>query len=288
MEMAVEASKVGDAPRGRVLVLLDGSQMSYAALEAATDIARRTGADVLGVFVEEANLLRSAGYGFAREVGAASGVSRPFSTDLVEERMQRMAEHARKALAQAMSGQGGHHTLNIVRGEVVDVVLPLAGPEDVLVLGRTGWSSGYGARLGSTARTLIRKSPSRVLLWCKRPQSDRDRVVVFLNDHEPANQRAISAAADASRHRHLPVTLILPSDTELTNERVESIKRDLDVLGSGTRLRQLAGFDLSSIARILHEERATQLVMSRECSLFRAPGMEELVEGLNLPVTVTP
>ena len=49
---------------GRVLVLLDGSRMSYAALKAAAEIAGSTGADVLGVVVEEMNLLRSGGVGF--------------------------------------------------------------------------------------------------------------------------------------------------------------------------------------------------------------------------------
>src|SRR5690554_5627839 len=52
----------------RILVLLDGSRLSLAAMEAAADIARAQQAEVLGIFVEEANLLRSAGYGFAREV----------------------------------------------------------------------------------------------------------------------------------------------------------------------------------------------------------------------------
>ena len=73
---------------GRVLVLLDGSRMSYAALQAAVGIAANTGADVLGVFVEELNQLRSAGYGFAREVGGSSGISRPLAAGDVEQRRQ--------------------------------------------------------------------------------------------------------------------------------------------------------------------------------------------------------
>ena len=46
---------------GRVLVLLDGSRMSYAALQAAVGIAAKTGADVPGGFVGEVNSLRSTG-----------------------------------------------------------------------------------------------------------------------------------------------------------------------------------------------------------------------------------
>ena len=81
--------------RGRVLVLIDGSRMSYAALETAVDIAGKRGVDVLGVFVEELNLVRSAGYGFSREVGSVSGISRPLVPDILEQRKQRLADNAR-------------------------------------------------------------------------------------------------------------------------------------------------------------------------------------------------
>ncbi|MCS5560938.1 MAG: universal stress protein, partial [Marinobacter nauticus] len=67
----------------RILVLLDGSRRSLAALEAAADIARAQQAEVLGIFVEEVSLLRSAGYGFAREAGRSSGVARPMDVDAV-------------------------------------------------------------------------------------------------------------------------------------------------------------------------------------------------------------
>lgn len=137
---------------GRVLVLLDGSRMSYAALKAAAEIAGSTGAEVLGVFVEELNLLRSAGYGFAREVGASSGVSRPFDPAGVEQRMQRLANQARRALAGAVATYGGKHTLSIARGHVIDEVLALAGPRDLLVLGRVGWSSRRGRAWGQRPR----------------------------------------------------------------------------------------------------------------------------------------
>ena len=71
-------------PVGRVLILLDGSRLSLAALEAAAEIAAARNAEVLGIFVEEINLLRAAGYGFAQEVGGSSGLARPLETAALE------------------------------------------------------------------------------------------------------------------------------------------------------------------------------------------------------------
>ena len=299
MEMGttVGAKTVTDAPgdqagsgneAGRVLVLLDGSRMSYAALEAAAEIAARTGSDVLGVFVEELNLLRSAGYGFAREVGSASGISRPVDPTGLEQRMQRLANQARRALANAVASYGGRQTLSVARGHVIDEVLALAGPRDLLVLGRVGWSSAPGARLGSTAKGLVYRSPGRVLLWSESRTLPQGRVVVFLNDHDEANSRAIRAAAEAIRHSHQPVTLLLGSDFELPPEDLKSIMQHLGVQEADLRVRSLPSTDPVSVVRVLREEKAVQLVLSRDCALLRDPGAEPLLIALKLPVTVTP
>ncbi|MEQ9547349.1 MAG: universal stress protein [Marinobacter sp.] len=274
------------APTGRVLVLLDGSRMSYAALDAAADIAATMGAEVLGVFVEELNLLRSAGFDFAREVGSESGVSRPFGSADLERRMQRLAEQARRALAVAAARYGGRHALSITRGSVVDEVLALARPNDLLVLGRVGWSSAPGARLGSTAKGLLRRSPGRMLLWCERQASSKGRVVVFLNDHDDANRHAIMAATDAVRHSHQPVTLLL--GTDIPRDRLEPIKQDLGVSDSDFRVRTLSSTNPATVVQVLRQERAAQLVLSRDCTLLREPGAEYLLAALNLPVTITP
>nr|WP_284709301.1 universal stress protein [Marinobacter sediminum] len=270
------------------MVLIDGSRMSYAALEAAADIAGKRGADVLGVFVEELNLVRSAGYGFSREVGSASGISRPFDQEILEQRMRGVAERARAALARAVKHSGGRQALSIARGRVIDEVLALTGPEDLLVLGRAGWSSSSGSRLGSTARGLIRQSPGRVLLWCEHELLSKDRVVVFLNDHDEANHRAALAAAEISRYYHQPVTILLGADGKPAPERLEAIKRDLDILGAGTRLRMVPDRDPGTVARVLREEGASQLVISRESTLLAEPGAEPFLAALSLPVTVTP
>jgi len=273
---------------GRVLVLLDGSRMSYAALQAAAEIAAKSGADVLGVFVEELNQLRSAGYGFAREVGASSGISRPLAAGEVEQRMQRLANEARRALAGAVAPFGGRHTLSVARGHVIEEVLALAGPQDLLVMGRVGWSSAPGARLGSTAKGLVRRSRGRVLLWCEGRVEPLGRIVVFLNDHRDANSHAIQAAADQAHHSHRPVTLLIGADSTVSSEDLKDIVRDLGIKETDLRVRSLPSTDPATIAGILRQERAVQLVLSRDCTLFQEPGAERLLVALNLPVTVTP
>lgn len=276
------------AAKGRILVLLDGSRVGYVVLDVAAAIAARTGAELQGVFVEEQNLLRSAGYGFAREVGSVSGASRPLDVRALEQRMQRLAEQARRALAGAAGHYGGRYELSIARGSVVEEVLALTSPEDLLVLGRARWSSIPAGWLGSTARALLHRSPGRLLLCSHQQPQGNGRVVVFLNEHEGANQRAVAAAAEAAAYSGQPVTLLLAGEARVAPDALAILKRNLGVPEPDVRVIPLPSSDPATVARVLRQEKASQLVLSRDCSLFQEPGVENLLAALHLPVTVTP
>ena len=59
-------------PIRRILVALDASEASRAAIRSAVDLAARFRAELVGLFVEDVNLLRSAQLPFVRKVGAFS------------------------------------------------------------------------------------------------------------------------------------------------------------------------------------------------------------------------
>ena len=68
----------------RILVALDASQHSLAALEAASELAEALKAELVGIFVEDVNLLNLAGLPFVREVGYPSGAARPLDSPSME------------------------------------------------------------------------------------------------------------------------------------------------------------------------------------------------------------
>lgn len=275
-------------PAGRVLVLLDGSRLSLDALEAAADIAHARGAEVLGIFVEEVNLLRSAGYGWSREVGASSGQARPLDAARVQARMQALAEQARRSLSQAMARRAIPQVLKLCRGQVVSEVLNLASPGDLLVLGRVGWSGIPGARIGSTARALVLQAPGDVLLWTRPRPRPQGRVVVLLNHDQGANHRAVRVGADLALQYHQPLSVLVRTTDSDPQRITGDLLGYLQQEGIAARVRLLPMASASAAARALKEEGASQLVISRSCSLFTEPGADSLLMELNLPLTVTP
>ena len=275
---------------GRVLILLDGSRLSLAALEAAAEIAVARNAEVLGIFVEEVNLLRSAGYDFAREVGGSSGLSRPLDLEALEARMHSMAQQARRSLKQttARRGLAQAQALKLCRGRVADEVLNLTGPEDLLVMGRVGWSGIPGSRLGSTARMLVRQAPGEVLLWVEPQPRRQERVVVLLNHDQGANHRAVRVGAELASRLHQPLTVLVRTATDKDQRVAEDLVAYLHHEGIATRVKLLPLASAVAVARAMREEGMSQLVISRRCTLFGEQGAEALLADMNVPVMVTP
>lgn len=169
----------------RVLALLDASRHSLAALQAAVELAARRRAELVALYVEDQDLLHSAEFPFAVEVGARSGLARPLSPAQMEATVARQLQRARGALEAAVAGRNLAHSLQVSRGRVVAAALAIAGPHDMLVLGKAGLSAHCGgARLGSNCRALILQAPCAVLLHDER-QTPRTGPLRVLSEPVP-------------------------------------------------------------------------------------------------------
>lgn len=164
----MNAEGAEQARRERVLALLDASRQSIAALSAAVELASRGRAELVALYVEDQDLLSCAGFPFSREVGGRSGLARPLSTDAVTASLRHQQQRASDALHRAVAGRDIPHSLQVSRGRVLSETLSLAGPGDVLVLGKAGLAGQWGVRLGSTSRALLLHAPCTVMIWDER------------------------------------------------------------------------------------------------------------------------
>ena len=139
----------------RVLVAVDGSPESRVALAAAARLAGAAGGELVGLFVEDVELLRLAGLPFAREAGVSSGVFRQIQTADIERRFRVAAERAREALREAAAASGLRSSFRVTRGRVVAEILAAAPDAEVVAAGKRSGHGPPGSRLGATARSLI-------------------------------------------------------------------------------------------------------------------------------------
>jgi nucleotide-binding universal stress UspA family protein len=168
----------------RILVALDASAHSMAALEAAVQLASELHAEVTGLFVEDLNLLAMADRALAEA-----------------------AEHARV-----------RHEFRTVRGSVLAEVLKASTEHDLVTLGHLGWSPTGRRGVGSTARHLIDRSAGLVLV--ARHALELGLPVFVVYDGTAAGRQALSLGVRLAGAMDGGLTVVTPADRSTTPDRM--------------------------------------------------------------------
>lgn len=117
----------------RVIVGLEPAMRSRALLEAAACLAESMEAELIGLFVENADLLHFAGFPFAREVGFTSALSRPLDVEAMERCLRAGAEAARRTLASVAGRTSVRWSFRVARGSLTEEMLAAAGQADLVI-----------------------------------------------------------------------------------------------------------------------------------------------------------
>jgi nucleotide-binding universal stress UspA family protein len=267
----------------RILVALDASPHSLSALEAAAELAASFQAELLGLFIEDINLLRSAEMPFAQEVGLASGRLRRLDSQLVERQLQARANQARRAMAAAAERARVRWSFETASGQIVSRLLAAALDVDILILGKAGWSGQR--RLGSHARAVIsqQKGPTLVL----QHGVHLELPVLVLYDGSAATQRSLAAAAQLVQERGGYLVLLLLAESL---QRAHDLEADLasqlrDQLPE-IRYRWLTSADVATLCQAIHSEGGGVLVLHPGTPSLDEETLASLLSEASCPVLV--
>lgn len=152
--------------RARVVVGLEAGTPPRE-LAAAAALAGQVGAELVGLFMENLDLLRFAALPFASEIGIASAARRKPDVGAMERSMRAVAEQARRRLEAAAAESAIACSFQVRRGVPVDALLAaateaLAGAAEIrlLLLGdgespAARWAERARSRMASTRRVQV-------------------------------------------------------------------------------------------------------------------------------------
>jgi nucleotide-binding universal stress UspA family protein len=233
----------------RILVALDASPHSLAALQAAAQLAALMQAELEGLFVEDINLVRLGRYSFVREVGSYSASLRPLDTRAVEREFQLQAARIRRAMAQTAVSANVRWRFHTTRGAVSTEVMTAAQDAAMLMLGRVGRS--VGKRFGSTAQSALHSTRHPVLI---AGEGGFAFPLILFYDATPAGDRALQLAVRLMHGRQEALTLLVaPIADESTADyesRMQTLAHQLEERGVHCRTGSARpGRDLLSLLR---------------------------------------
>jgi nucleotide-binding universal stress UspA family protein len=267
----------------RILIALDASPHSLAALQSAAELAARLNADLLGLYVEDINLVRLGMLPNARQVAYFSATLRAYGPAQVEEELRSQANQARRALTQAARRAHLRSEFRVTRGVIPVELIQAAQEADLIILGKSGWSRGR--RMGSTTRLLVAQSPRQMLVLQHGTRLGLNLAAIYSGS--PLSQKALRAAADLLQGVSGCLTIYLVADD------IEQARHLQDQASTWLRERQLgAGFrwliqpSAPNLARTLETEQFGALIIPGDCEKIPPDVLASLIDEVRLPVLV--
>ncbi len=270
----------------RILVPLDASAHSRAALEAAIQLAEAMGAEISGLYVEDTDLLELCRYPFAREIGMFPAGCRRLETIDLERDFRVQAETIHRMMAMLAEKSAIHWSFMVRRGRVATEILSLATSTDLIVMGRMGRSMA-GAPLGSTASRLIENGRGMALLL---KEGLRLRApVLTLYTGSALSRRAVEMAGRLARAAGGAMEVLIPASDSaqwesLRDAVLSATAADPDMEGVRIVFRRIQTNVAAALVTILLAEYRQPIVLPVDAIDGDAEAIRRLLNRIDNPV----
>lgn len=192
----------------RILVALDASQQSQAALETAAAMAERMQAELEAMFVEDIDLLHLADLPFAREIGFTSASRRLLDSAAMARALRVRAGQARAMLESIAAKHKIASSFRVARGNVLTELLAATETVDVVAVGTSGHKLGRGQQAGSTYTGMLQSCRCSVLVLQEKITPGDAVVVLFDGSDESIRGLELARSMAASDEDPLSIVLL--------------------------------------------------------------------------------
>jgi nucleotide-binding universal stress UspA family protein len=263
----------------RVLVTLDPYGQGIDALRAAAGIAADLEAELLGLLVEDIDLVRLAELPFAREINVFSDEMEPFGGERMKRDMQLQADRLRRMLAAAAGQRRVPWQFRVIRGRVIDELMGLFSEFDLLILGQV--KRPLVRRLKLTVRD--RRRPGAPVAAGKRLVGP---IMVLYRD-TPAARRSLMAARHLARETERPLMVVLPlKPAAVVRDLERQVMAWLREQQQQARFAYLGNESIAAVAHLVRREHGSGLVLGRDVLTLDGPGLSCLLEQLECPLVL--
>jgi hypothetical protein len=268
----------GTTEGGRIVVALDDSPHARAALEAGARLAARWGAELVGVFVEDLDLLRIAELPFAAGMSRYASRPRELTRADMERALRLQGLRLRRELEAAALRNNVRWVFRTMRGRVAAELLAAAEGARMLLLGKASTARVRDVHVGGTARLVVAHSTHTVVLL--QHGADISRPVLVVYDGSQAADRALATAAAVAKtdHGNMVVLLSRSGDAALRARAAEALGH----AHVHARFVEASGAGCDALLSVVQAEGCKTLVLNPES--LPDVSVSDLVLNLDCPV----
>ncbi|MCG8354448.1 MAG: universal stress protein [Kiloniellales bacterium] len=255
------------APLKRVLVAIDPAAECRSALEMAARLAAQSQAELVGLFVEESELLTAATLPMTRILRGHDLAEEALDRARMERGLRAWAAQAEAILSSAAARWRVKASFRVARGRIAEALLAEAAQTDLLALGTVGRPT-QRRRVGTTAREIVRQAPCTLLI--SRGDGPSERPVRLLFE---GNAAALRLADQLARLHESPLEVLVTSPHRAQAEAWARAH------GRRTTVQVLAQADPNVVAERLQRDATGVAILERKGALGAAIDAEGLLAG---------
>jgi len=279
-------SETPPRPIRRILIALDASPHSEAALDAAVQLAAYFEAELRGIFVEDIDLLRSADLPVAREVRSFELPARSMTQGRLRRQLRRQAERAKRLMHAAAHRAEVEYSFDIVRGRVTDRLLEAAMDTDLITLGKASSDRSSRRKLGSTAREVLQNASQSVLVLREAARPDHP-VMVYYDGTDTAESALELAVALVRMGPSRPLMVLLPADDADEIQRLhDAVTERYSHAVPGLHVHPLTQIEAARLATVAHTSEQGLVILPAGAPPLADANLQELLYDLDRPVLV--
>ncbi|NQV22113.1 MAG: universal stress protein [Rhodospirillales bacterium] len=284
----VNRATAADPSIRRILIALDATAESFAALDAAADLAECLQAELLGLFVEDINLVNLAALPIAREIDLAGGGIGKIDRHTVERQFRMQQQKAQSALAKAAESRRVTWSFRVTRGQVAAELLKAAPDVDLVTLGKGGFPLTRRSRLGSTALTVAGESHHTYIVSGGGVIRKSSAPISVAYDGSACAKKALGIAVGISGARGAVLKVFLMADADSDGDRLKGeVAEILEHQGAAklpVTYTRLDASDEACLIRAIAAEAGGLLVAGGVCLALTQQPLRRLLEATTQPV----
>lgn len=264
-----------------ILVAIDTSTHSQAALEAAVALAKTMEANLQGLFVQDELWQKISRLPSTSTVNTLTGNVLPLESDTLEDRIRLLRNRLRRKMELMSSKNKVTYSWSSTQGKVEDKVLEASKNADLITIGLKG-SSARRKRIGSTAKTIIQKAEKPVLILKEGLHLGTTLTVVY--DASKESQKGISLALKIAERNNSSVNvLVVDNNPDALDQRNKELESLVDGASVSVNVELMENTDLGSFLNTINEQHSGLLIIPKNQPLL-AKSFETILHHINCPL----
>jgi nucleotide-binding universal stress UspA family protein len=260
----------------RILVALDTAEPSTAALEDAARLAAGMEAELVGLFIEDAELLQAAALPMTRIVPHQARTLAAFDPESMQRAYRIWSAEARRSLEAVATRWRIKWSFQVARGTYAEQLLATLRAGDLLALASS--KHQRHSRTGMAALTVAAQAPCSLFLMYRRWETWKPVVVLY-----DGSEEALVMGQTLAAIYNLPlVVLVLAQNEEAAQSEITTVRRTLGGAAHPANLIQVHHVTANRIGDTLRDITPGIVIFDRRGKQTRK--IEAALEAVNSSV----